>query len=158
MTEWATRRRRDEAAPGRGPRAVPSAQVVARLMTAARDQLWRSEARLVTMIEDAAPVLVIVRNLAERIHRMIRQQSAYDLGAWIEEAMETPLRSFANGLSDDWDAVKAAITDLWSNGQTEGQITKLKLVKRRMYGRPKLDLLRARLMPPGNQPALLHQK
>jgi transposase len=158
VTEWATRRRRDEAAPGRGPRAVPSARVVARLMTAARDQLSISEARLVTMIEDAAPLLVIVRNLAERFQRMIRQQNAYDLGSWIEEAMETPLRSFANGLSDDWDAVKAAITDPWSNGQTEGQITKLKLVKRQMYGRAKLDLLRARLMPPGNQPAFLHQR
>jgi transposase len=34
----------------------------------------------------------------------------------------------------------------WSNGQTEGQITKLKLVKRQMYGRGKLDLLQARLI------------
>lgn len=158
VTEWATRRRRDEAAPGRGPRAVPSARVVARLMTAARDQLSISEARLVTMIEDAVPALVSVRNLAERFHRMIRQQTDCDLATWIEEARETPFRSFANGLSDDWDAVRAAITDPWSNGQTEGQITKLKLVKRQMYGRAKLDLLRARLMPPCDQPAYLHQK
>ena len=43
-------------------------------------------------------------------------------------------------------AVGAAITEPWSNGQTEGQITKLKLVKRQMYGRGKLDLLQARLI------------
>jgi transposase len=43
-------------------------------------------------------------------------------------------------------AVRAAITEPWSNGQTEGQITKLKLVKRQMYGRAKIDLLQARLM------------
>jgi len=43
-------------------------------------------------------------------------------------------------------AVAAAMTQPWSNGQTEGQITKLKLVKRQMYGRAKLDLLRARLL------------
>ena len=43
-------------------------------------------------------------------------------------------------------AVSAAITTSWSNGQTEGQITKLKLVKRQMYGRAKLDLLQARLI------------
>ena len=43
-------------------------------------------------------------------------------------------------------AVRAAIISAWSNGQTEGQITKLKLVKRQMYGRAKLDLLEARLI------------
>ena len=43
-------------------------------------------------------------------------------------------------------AVNAAITQPWSNGQTEGQITKLKLVKRQMYGRAKIDLLQARLI------------
>lgn len=46
----------------------------------------------------------------------------------------------------DRDAVYNAIVEPWSNGQTEGQITKLKLVKRQMYGRAKLDLLRARLL------------
>jgi transposase len=46
----------------------------------------------------------------------------------------------------DQQAVAAAITEPWSNGQTEGQRTKLKLVKRQMYGRAKLDLLRARLV------------
>ena len=46
----------------------------------------------------------------------------------------------------DNNAVRAAITSGWSNGQTEGQITKLKLVKRQMYGRGKLDLLQARLI------------
>lgn len=44
------------------------------------------------------------------------------------------------------DAVRAAIASNWSNGQTEGQITKLKLVRRQMYGRAKLDLLEARLI------------
>jgi transposase len=52
----------------------------------------------------------------------------------------------ANGVSKDKAAVSAAIALPWSNGQTEGQITKLKLVKRQMYGRGKLDLLQARLL------------
>lgn len=46
----------------------------------------------------------------------------------------------------DQTAVAVAITSGWSNGQTEGQITKLKLVKRQMYGRGKLDLLQARVV------------
>jgi transposase len=58
------------------------------------------------------------------------------------------LASFGKGLVADQDAVAAAMIQPWSNGQTEGQITKLKLVKRQMYGRAKLDLLRARLPAP----------
>ncbi len=54
--------------------------------------------------------------------------------------------SFANGVIKDEAAVRAAITSPWSNGQTEGQITKLKLVKRQMYGRGKRDILQARVI------------
>ncbi|BDA83971.1 hypothetical protein Sa4125_15130 [Aureimonas sp. SA4125] len=43
-------------------------------------------------------------------------------------------------------AVRAAVTEPWSNGQTEGHVNRLKLVKRQMYGRAKLDLLEARLI------------
>ena len=54
--------------------------------------------------------------------------------------------SFASGVAKDEAAVRAAIILPWSNGQTEGQITKLKLVKRQMYGRGKIDLLQAHLI------------
>ena len=54
--------------------------------------------------------------------------------------------SFATGVARDKAAIRAAIVELWSNGQVEAQITKLKLVKRQMYGRAKLDLLQARLL------------
>jgi transposase len=54
--------------------------------------------------------------------------------------------SSASGVARDEPAVRAAITLPSSNGQTEGQITKLKLVKRLMYGRAKIDLLQARLI------------
>jgi transposase len=56
------------------------------------------------------------------------------------------IASFASGITRDKAAVRAALTEPWSNGQTEGQITKLKLVKRQMYGRAKIDLLQARLI------------
>jgi transposase len=54
--------------------------------------------------------------------------------------------SFAAGIRKDQFAVAAALVHPWSNGQTEGQITRLKLIKRQMYGRAKLDLLQARLI------------
>ncbi len=60
----------------------------------------------------------------------------------------SPIASFARGIVADRAAVAAAIELPWSNGQTEGNICKLKTLKRQMGGRANLDLLRARLMPP----------
>ena len=74
----------------------------------------------------------------------MRQQKAADLDPWIVEAIASPLSSFAKGIIADRDAVQAAIIQTWSNGQTEGQITKP--VKRQMYGRAKIDLLEARVI------------
>jgi transposase len=79
---------------------------------------------------------------------MVRKKSIADLEPWLERARSTLVASFANGVIKDKAAVAAAITSAWSNGQTEGQITKLKLVKRQMYGRGKLDLLQARVIGP----------
>ena len=56
------------------------------------------------------------------------------------------MAGFARGLRADQPAVTAALRLPWTNGQTEGHITELKLFKRQMYGRAKLDLLRARLL------------
>jgi transposase len=71
------------------------------------------------------------------------------LPAWIEEAKAcgiTAVAGFAQGLVQDLAAVEAALSLSWSNGQTEGQVNRLKLVKRSMYGRAGLDLLRARVL------------
>jgi transposase len=54
--------------------------------------------------------------------------------------------SFARGLSEDYEAVKNALRYGWSNGQLEGQVNRLKLIKRQMYGRAKFDLLRAHVL------------
>jgi transposase len=80
---------------------------------------------------------------------MIRKKSLVDLDPWLERARPNLVASFANGVAKDRPAVSAAITLPWLNGQTEGQITKLKLVKRQMYGRGKIDLLQARVIGAG---------
>ena len=56
------------------------------------------------------------------------------------------VETFAAGLQQDGAAVRAALTSSWSNGQAEGQITKLKMMKRQMYGRANFDLLRRRIL------------
>lgn len=76
----------------------------------------------------------------------MRQGDAAELDGWIAAVLQSPIASFGRGVADDKAAIAAAIEEPWSNGQTEGQITKLKLVKRQMYGRANLDLLRARLL------------
>jgi len=146
VTEWATRRRRSEAAPNCGPRKCPPARMIARMMTTARDALSKNDAVTIAAIEAAVPALVAARELFDRFQAMIRQRNSADLLSWLQDAASSLLASFARGLRADEQAVAAAIMDPWSNGQTEGQITKLKLVKRQMYGRAKLDLLRARLL------------
>jgi transposase len=146
VSEWATRRRRADRASDQQLQKVPPARKIARMMIAARDHLSKAETIVVAAIEAGAPMLVKARDLIDRFHVMIRKKTEADLDAWIASADTSLLASFASGIRRDHAAVRAAIAEPWSNGQTEGQITKLKLVKRQMYGRGKLDLLQARLI------------
>jgi transposase len=77
---------------------------------------------------------------------MVHKRTLDALDPWLEWAGSSLVASFAKGVLKDKAAVAAALTSPWSNGPTEGQITKLKLVKRQMYGRGKLDLLHARVI------------
>ena len=145
VTEWATRRRRDEATTG--PRRCPGARALARMLTIGRERLSRTDRMIVAVVEHSVPALVTARDVVDSFHRLLRSGDAKCLGPWIEAATSSPVSGFAKGVASDKAAIAAAITEPWSNGQTEGQITKLKLVKRQMYGRAGLDLLKARLLP-----------
>ena len=147
VTEWASRRRRDEAAVAEGmPRKCPSARTIAKMMTSHRDTSTRKQAIMMTMIETAVPDLVGARDLLDEFHAIVRERRRHCLDTWITRAETGLLASFAVGLSADRAAVEAALSEPWSSGQVEGQITKLKLVKRQMYGRANIDLLEARLL------------
>ncbi|QPC95954.1 ISL3 family transposase [Mesorhizobium sp. INR15] len=146
VTEWTTRRRKAEKVDGAALSRAPSARTVARLMTIGRDNLSKSETVIVAAIEGGVPQLVDAREIIAAFQAMIRKKSLVDLEPWLEQARSGLVAPFANGVVKDRAAVSAAITSPWSNGQTEGQITKLKLVKRQMYGRGKLDLLQARVI------------
>lgn len=148
VSEWACRRRRAEKMDEAGLRRTPSARTIARLMTTGRDALSKAETLTIAAIEDNIPALVEARAAVAEFQTMIRKKAGDGLDAWITRARTGLLASLANGVSKDRAAVAAAITNIWSNGQTEGQITRLKLIKRQMYGRAKLDLLEARLLGP----------
>ena len=76
---------------------------------------------------------------------MVRNGDAAAMAGWLEEASGSEMATFARGLTADLDAVMAALREPWSNGQTEGQINRLKMLKRKMYGAAGIDLLLARL-------------
>lgn len=146
VSQWAQRRRLVERANQSGLARTPSARIVARLMTTARDDLAKTEAILVAAIEVHVPELVVARTTIGDFQSMIRSKAATKLDGWLEAAKTSLVGSFAGGAEKDIAAVRNAIVSPWSNGQTEGQITRLKLIKRQMYGRAKLDLLQARLI------------
>ena len=146
VSEWATRRRRAEKADAGTLARIPSARTIARFMTNGRDKLSKAETVLIAAIETGLPQLVKAREIISDFHQMIRTRAVAGMPLWMERAADSLVASFCNGVRKDEAAVRAAVTSPWSNGQTEGQITKLKLVKRQMYGRGKIDLLQARLI------------
>lgn len=146
VTEWTTRRRRSEQATDCQLQKVPSARAIARMMTDRRDHLSRADTVTVAAIADGVPALDFAAKLITQFQATIRAKAITELDPWLAATETSLIAAFARGIARDRDAVQAAITEPWSNGQTEGQINKLKLVKRMMYGRAKIDLLEARLI------------
>jgi transposase len=87
--------------------------------------------------------------LVQDFRTMVTRRQLVFLPGWIEEAKASglpELRRFAEGLLRDYDAVRAALSFEYSQGQTEGQVHRLKLIKRQGYGRANFDLLRLRVL------------
>jgi transposase len=91
----------------------------------------------------------LVHQLTLRFKRMMQARQADGLIEWCSDAEQIPLlNGFVKGIRRDFDAVKEAFRSEWSNGQTEGQVNRLKTIKRTMYGKAKFDLLRLRVLTP----------
>jgi transposase len=87
-------------------------------------------------------------DLAATFAAMARKQVVVPLAGWLAKALTSccpEIRRFAEGIRQDERAVAAALTEKWSNGPVEGQVNRLKLIKRQMYGRAGFQLLRARV-------------
>jgi transposase len=88
--------------------------------------------------------------LAQTFRDIVRERKASDLNAWLESAEASgiaEINGFAAGIRRDHAAVIAGLEQPWSNGQVEGQIHRLKLLKRQMYGRSGFQLLHRRVLP-----------
>ena len=91
-----------------------------------------------------------LRRLVNSFRVMLRWHQSHRLLTWLEKAMASGfpfVAQYAKGLRREFEGVAQSITSPWSNGPVEGQINRLKVIKRQMYGRAGFDLLRARVLP-----------
>jgi transposase len=127
---------------------LPSAREAA-WMLFRPEELTDEDKKTVEMLCRLSPEVRQAQQLALGFVEVVKERRADRLREWIINAQRSGVSefvSFANGITSDFQAVRAALEYEWSNGQVEGQVHRLKLVKRQMYGRGKLDLLRARVL------------
>ena len=113
------------------------------------EELDIQQRHFIARLEQSSLAVRAARDLALRFLSMTRERQSAELDAWIaavEDSGLPEMRNFAGGLLRDKDAVSAGLSLEWSNGQTEGQVNRLKLIKRQMYGRASFSLLRARVL------------
>jgi len=91
-----------------------------------------------------------MRELVLSFRSVFRLGKLVGLHLWLERAQSSGIHAitrFVRILKQDLDGIETAVTEPWSNGPVEGHISRLKMLKRQMYGRAGVELLRARLLP-----------
>jgi transposase len=112
-------------------------------------ELKDGEQPVVELLRRLSPEVARSQELALSFIELVKERDVDGLREWLISAQHSEVAefiTFANGVTADLRAVRAALEYEWSNGQVEGQVHRLKLIKRTMYGRAKPDLLRARVL------------
>jgi transposase len=136
-------RSRKERAQALSPRALRW------LLSRKRKDLDQKEQLRLDQLLNLSPEVQITYGLLQTFLSMVRERKHHDLPSWMELAISSgipELKSFVTGIERDYDAVPAALRLPWSQGITEGKVNKLKTLKRAMYGRAGVPLLRQRLL------------
>jgi len=153
VSKLVARLRRQERA-GRRPAPLPPAKQrltvrQARLLFLRRpDDLKPAQQRVLDRLCALDATIATAYRLAQDFAALVRERRGEELDEWVaqvEQAEVKHLRGFARGLKDD-PAVRTGLSEPWSNGQTEGQVHRLKLLKRQSYGRAGLPFLRRRVL------------
>ena len=116
MTEWTTAAAAQHKAGLELPGKTPSARRLSRLLTAERDKLSKADALTVSAIETSVPGLATAHNLLDRFRHMLRTRDVGALLPWVTDTEGSLLASLGRGIKADLAAVKAALTESWSNG------------------------------------------
>lgn len=128
---------------------VPSSRRAGWWLVKQAEDLTGEQQAFVEQLCWLCPMAEKVRKMAQEFQEIVAGRQAEAFDRWLDAAScseVNELEGFARGLSQDYEAVKAALKYEWSSGQTEGQINRLKMIKRQMYGRSNLDLLKARFL------------
>jgi len=124
-----------------------------------RGQMTERQLGNLEALKETSTDFCVMRRLAMRLRGLLRGGTADALDLWLNDARSSNIhgmRRFARTVRQDMAAVSNAVLEPWSNGQVEGQINRLKMLKRAMYGRAGVDLLRARMFP--LVPTALHRE
>lgn len=142
--------RADTTPPGSGAATTPATprQITGWIMRPDHKLTDDDRASLAHVLDRCA-TLRTVDQLVGEFARIARERHGQHIDAWIAEAQTSgipALRGFADGLVKDYDAVRAGLTLAWSSGAVEGNVTRIKALKRQMYGRATFDHLRRRVL------------
>jgi transposase len=128
---------------------APASKRAGRWLQAEPEDLAEARRAFVGRLGELCPAAAEVGELAGWFREMVEERNPAQLDDWLDAAEQSAvaeLTSFARSLKKDYGAVRAALSYEWSQGQVEGQITRLKLIKRQMYGRANFDLLKQRVL------------
>jgi len=142
-------RKTGKAVPPKAPQRI-SPKHASILVTRPAEKMTDQQQQLFDRIMCQCPEVFDLRRIALSFRTALAGDDSTVLRQWIEQTKRSefgPLVRFAYGLQKDIGAVAAAVDTPWSSGQVEGQINRLKMIKRQMYGRAGFELLRARVLP-----------
>jgi transposase len=146
VADW---RKTSKATSPKAPERI-SPRHAALLVTRPADQIKDEQQQLLDRIARQCPAIIELRKLSLGFRAAMGADDSNQLRGWIDQAQHSefgPVVRFAYSLQRDLSAVAAAVDTSWSSGQVEGQINRLKTIKRQMYGRAGFELLRARVLP-----------
>ena len=169
VLQWARQRRREPApsTPGsyvdsmrkktsknskrlsRKPSRPLSSRRLAWMMVSDPEELSSDEQRALEGAIEACSDMAAIYPLVQRFSEMVRSRQDKEFEGWLKESLSCGVKgfeTFAIGLRREQPAVEAALSLPYSNGQTEGQVNRLKMIKRQMYGRASFELLRRRFL------------
>lgn len=151
-----------------------SPHIAAALLTTPRPELTGPNAQIVDALKAGCPGYAVMRSLMMGFRAILKQspptpatttrtpiRTVTALHRWMDRARATGIaliQNFESQLQRDILAVEAAVTERWRNGPVEGQVNRLKMLKRQMYGRAGVELLRARLIPLPVEPTVLQRE
>lgn len=119
------------------------------MMVGDPEELSSDERHALEQAIEACPDVAAIYPLVQKFSTMVRRREAEGFEGWLKDSLSCGVKgfeTFAIGLRREQSAVEAALSLPYSNGQTEGQVNRLKLIKRQMYGRANFELLRRRFL------------